>query len=123
MPGGLPFRRRGTSREAQGRRGRRKREGGAQPLLPLRLSSHHHAEVLEDECNKDTYQCRAWCNHHRARKCTRTRGIMRWARVFLVPWLTVESYFYSLHSEQARVVMPCTWNREAARGCQADGII
>ena len=36
-----------------------------------------------------------------------TRGIMRWA----------------LHSEQARVVMPCTWNREAARGCQADGII
>ena len=38
MPGGLPFRRRGTSREAQGRRGRRKREGGAQPLLPLRLS-------------------------------------------------------------------------------------
>ena len=52
-----------------------------------------------------------------------TRGIMRWARVFLVPWLAEESYFYSLHSEQARVVMPCTWNREAARGCQADGII
>ena len=69
--------------------------------------SHHHAEVLEDECNKDTYQCRAWCNHHRARKCTRAQGIMRWARVFLVPWLTEESYFYSLHSEQARVVMPC----------------